>query len=75
MAYRLKTGAVLFDMCGESFLFPSRRSGLELGFLFSVPPGLAALLRQERGPEQLSEAEQNKLRRLVKIGLVEEYGA
>lgn len=75
MAYRLKKGVVLFDMCGESFLFPSRSSGVKLGFLLPAPPALAGLLRRENGPESLSGEELNKLRRLVKTGLVEEYEA
>ena len=74
MAYRLKTGIVLFELCGESYLFPSRRSGVHLGFLITVPPALAALLRQEPGAaaQTLHEEERKKLQRLLKMGFVEE---
>lgn len=72
MKYGLKEGVVLFDLCGESFLFPSRRSGVKLAFLIGAPPALAALLRQETGADEdkLSQEERDKLRRLVKRGFV-----
>ena len=74
MTYRVKAGVALFGLCGESFLFPSRRSGVKLGFLIALPPALADLLRQGSGPavESLSEEEQNKLQQLLKNGFVEE---
>lgn len=74
-AYRLKPGVVLFDLCGETFLFPSRSSDAGLRFLITVPQPLAALLRQQRGagPDLLPGDAEQKLQRLLKYGLIEEY--
>ena len=71
MAYCVKTGVVLFDMCGESYLFPTRSSEVKLGFLITVSPAMAGLLRGKNGPEHLKAEERKKLDRLVKAGFVE----
>ena len=74
MRYRLKKSIVLFSMCGEFFIFPSRASGFYSPVILSASPELTAVLRQEASAEEkLSEEQWKKLKRLMAAGLIEEF--
>ena len=75
MTYKVRHGVVLFDMAGESFLFPSRSSGIKFNYLVRVSPKLAALLRHAPGVKEadLSKEDKKKLMRFLKNGFVEEF--
>ena len=74
MRYSLTEGVVLFSMCEESFLFPSRKAKGLVPFIMIVPPELAAVLGEEKNVSQgdLSPETEKKLKRLITAGLVEE---
>lgn len=74
MAYRLKKGVVLFQMCGEDFLFPSREAGAKAAFLVSSTPEISALLsgHTTSTEDQISPEAAAKLKRFVGLGFVEE---
>lgn len=74
MNYRLSNSVVLFRMCGEDFLFPSRKEGNLIPFIISLSSELASALRQEKTvcTENLSAEDCKKLQRLAKLRFVEE---
>lgn len=74
LRYRLKKGVVLFSMCGERFLVPSREAGYRAPVILSVSPELAAvLLKEETVLSAVSEETLARLQRLAAAGFLEEY--
>ena len=78
MGYRLCKGVVLFQMCGKSFLFPSREADGLVAAIISVPDQLATILRGENDAFEVdgtiqSDEIQRKLKRLSAAGFIEEY--
>ena len=74
MSYRLHKNVVLFQMCGEDYLFPSRAEGRFPPILLPVSEQLTSVLQNDGTASfgQLSAKDQKKLLRLVKIGMIEE---
>ena len=74
MKFRLKKGVILFPMCGELFIVPSRSAGFNAPVILSVSSALADLLdpENETDPASLSEETIERLRRLTAAGLLEE---
>lgn len=74
MRFRLKKGVVLFPMCGELFLVPSRAAGFNAPIILSVSPDFASLLdsKEDLSALGLSEETLKRLRRLTAAGLLEE---
>ena len=70
MKYRLKNGVVLFPICGEYFIVPSRKASLP-PVILSATPELASVLAE--GLEETSSETKTRLRRLMDAGIVEEY--
>ncbi len=70
MKYRLKNGVVLFPICGEYFIVPSRKASLP-PVILSATPELAYVLTE--GLEKTSSETETRLRRLIAAGIVEEY--
>ncbi len=75
MGYKLKKGIVLLKIFDEHYLYPSRKSGMMIGFLVSLSRNLKEFLVNENcfDVKDLSEQEQKKLQNLIKSGFVEEY--
>ena len=73
MKYRLKNGVVLFPVCGEYFIVPSRKSALP-PVILSATSELASVLAEGRPSlEEASSETRTRLRRLMAAGIVEEY--
>lgn len=75
MKYRLKKGVVLFPMCGEFFIVPSREAGFRAPVILSASEELAGVLNSEEntGEKELSENTLKKLRSFTAAGILEEY--
>ena len=75
MHYRLKIGVVLFCMCGEYFIFPSREAIGLFQMIISVSSELVSVLSSDKeiDLQALSEETIKKLTRLKATGFVEEY--
>ena len=73
MKYRLKNGVVLFPVCGEYFIVPSRKAALP-PVILSASPELASILAEGKiAAEEASSETWTRLRRLMAAGIVEEY--
>ena len=75
MRYRLKKGVVLFSMCGEKYILPSREAKGLIQFIISASQELAEILdsEEEVAESSISAETRNKLNRLKKAGFIEEY--
>ena len=75
MRYRLKKGMVLFSVCGEFFLFPSREVGTLPPVILSVSEELAHTLDPTAtfSLEGLSRETEARLKRWLSAGIIEEY--
>ena len=75
MRYRLKKGVVLFAVCGEHFLFPSREAGKLPPILLSITKEMACTLGSTEpfSLEDLSSETQDRIRRYAAVGIIEEF--
>jgi len=72
--YRLKEGVVLLRMCGEHFIFPSRKAKGLVPVILKASPELVSVLRPEGYTvKEVSMETEKKLKCLVKAGFAEEY--
>ncbi len=73
MKYRLKNGVVLFPVCGEYFIVPSRKAALPPVILSAAPELVSALTEGKDSAEEISSETRTKLQSLTAAGIVEEY--
>lgn len=73
MKYRLKNGVVLFPICGEYFIVPSRKAALP-PVVLSASSDLASILLEgkEASAANTSPETVMKLQRLTAAGILEE---
>lgn len=75
MTYRLRKGVVVFSMCGEDFIFPSREADRLPPAILTLTPDLAEALKKGANTDSygFSPEEQKKLQRLAAAGYIEVY--
>lgn len=77
MGYVLKKGVVLFQMCGEHFIFPSRGAGKLAPAILSASEEMVSILQAKGEPKgivnTISPETERKLQLLVRAGFLEEY--
>ena len=74
MKYTLKEGVVLFEMCGERFIVPSRKAGL-VPVVLTVSPEMRSVLEEEQGvnEDKFSPETRKKLRLYTAAGILEAH--
>ena len=72
--YTLKKGVVLFEMCGERFIVPSREAGL-MPVILTVSSEMLSVLEAEQGvsEDSLSPETRKKLQLYTAAGILEAH--
>lgn len=70
--YTLKKGVVMFEMCGERFIVPSREAG-PIPVVLTVSPEMRSVLEAEQGvsEDSLSPETRKKLQLYTAAGILE----
>ena len=75
MKYKLTNGVVLFRICGEYYIFPSRQAEMLPALLICASEELARILQKEAdvSEKELAPETYKKIQHLIAAGFIERY--